>query len=226
MLKIDDVKKGHEFLLRFCKHFQQLYGKDKVTPNMHMHMHILNCILDYGPVYAFWLFSFERYNGILGSYKTNNRSIEVQLMRHFVQDMEIGKLSFGDDNYNAHSIVQELDQMPVVGTLNDMLAQNSTLHLKYRLHQCKVNRMIWNCLEPYHLEGVSTELFLDESYIAYLIESYKVLYNQTANYQQVSLFVPRNILKLSLETMCMVHNKANPKDHPSYWQRGVVQTER
>ena len=53
LLKIDEAKKGHEMLLKFCRQFQQLYGRDKVTPNMHMHRHILNCILDYGPVYAF-----------------------------------------------------------------------------------------------------------------------------------------------------------------------------
>ena len=38
--------------------------------------------------------------------------------------------------------------------------------------------MIWHCLEPFDLVGVSNEIFLDESSIAYLIESYKVLYNQ------------------------------------------------
>ena len=143
MLKIHDAMEGHKLLLQFCKQFQRLYGKDKVTPTMHMHMHILNCILDYGPVYAFWLFSFERYNGILGSYRTNNRSIEVQLMRHFVQEMEIGKLHIRDESYTAHSIVQELDQTTaVVGTLNDMLALNSNSHLEIqtasRLPACEV----------------------------------------------------------------------------------------
>ena len=197
MLKIHDAMEGHKLLLQFCKQFQRLYGKDKVTPNMHMHMHILNCILDYGPVYAFWLFSFERYNGILGSYRTNNRSIEVQLMRHFVQEMEIGKLHIRDENYTAHSIVQELDQTAaVVGTLNDMLAQNSNSHLEIqtasRLPACEVNRMIWHCLEPYDLVGVSKEIFLDESSIAYLIESYKVLYNQAANYQQISFYAKKH----------------------------------
>lgn len=54
-----------------------------VTPNMHLHMHLLDCVLDYGPVYAFWLFSFERYNGILGDYGTNQRATELQLMRKF-----------------------------------------------------------------------------------------------------------------------------------------------
>ena len=197
MLNINDAMEGHKLLLQFCKQFQQLYGRDKVTPNMHMHMHILNCILDYGPVYAFWLFSFERYNGILGSYRTNNRSIEVQLMRHFVQEMEISKLHIRDENYTAHSIVQELDQTAaVVGTLNDMLAQNSTSHLEIqtasRLPACKVNRMIWHCLEPFDLVGVSNEIFLDESSIAYLIESYKVLYNQAANYQQISFYAKKH----------------------------------
>lgn len=73
-------------LLQFCKKFQELYSSSECTPNMHMHLHLKDCVLDYGPVYSFWLFAFERYNGILGSYQTNNRLIEVQLMRKFVSE--------------------------------------------------------------------------------------------------------------------------------------------
>lgn len=73
----------HTYLLQFCKGFEGLYGKEMVTPNMHLHMHLLDCVLDYGPVYAFWLFSFERYNGILGDYGTNQQAVELQLMRKF-----------------------------------------------------------------------------------------------------------------------------------------------
>ena len=118
-------------------------------------------------------------------------------MRHFVQEMEIGKLHIRDESYTAHSIVQELDQTTaVVGTLNDMLALNSNSHLEIqtasRLPACEVNRMIWHCLEPYDLVGVSKEIFLDESSIAYLIESYKVLYNQAANYQQISFYAKKH----------------------------------
>ena len=39
---------AHSHLLNFCKCFAELYGKDKVTPNMHLHTHLLNCVLDYG----------------------------------------------------------------------------------------------------------------------------------------------------------------------------------
>ena len=73
-------------LLNFCKGFEQLYGEHRVTPNMHLHTHLVDCILDYGPVYSFWLFSFERYNGIIGDYGTNQRSVEIQLMRKFTSD--------------------------------------------------------------------------------------------------------------------------------------------
>ena len=51
---------------------------------MHLHLHIRECVENYGSVYGFWLFSFERYNGLLGSFHTNNREIEVQLMRGFL----------------------------------------------------------------------------------------------------------------------------------------------
>ena len=77
---------AHSYLLQFCNHFEELYGKEKVTPNMHLHTHLVDCVLDYGPVYAFWLFSFERYNGILGDYGTNQRAVEIQLMRKFISN--------------------------------------------------------------------------------------------------------------------------------------------
>ena len=42
--------------------------------------------------FGFWLFSFERYNGMLGSIPTNNRNIEVQLMSNFVQREALAEL--------------------------------------------------------------------------------------------------------------------------------------
>ena len=37
-------------------------------------------------MYAFWLFSYERYNSILGNQPNNNRAIETQLMDQFLRD--------------------------------------------------------------------------------------------------------------------------------------------
>lgn len=60
-----DVQEADKLLLEFCEGFQNLYGKDECTLNMHMHCHLSDCIMDVGPLHSFWCFSFERYNGIL-----------------------------------------------------------------------------------------------------------------------------------------------------------------
>ena len=82
----DDVTVADALLLRFCKRTVELYGSDAITPNMHMHCHLASCIREFGPAHSFWLFPFERYNGILEGQPTNNRSIELQLMRRFQKD--------------------------------------------------------------------------------------------------------------------------------------------
>ncbi len=67
------VKQAHDLLMDFYKKFISLYGNVFCNPNLHLHGHLRECINDYGPVYSFWLFSFERLNGVLGSYHTNNK---------------------------------------------------------------------------------------------------------------------------------------------------------
>ncbi|KAI9247972.1 hypothetical protein BDA99DRAFT_250587 [Phascolomyces articulosus] len=37
---------------------------------MHLHLHLKLTIIDYGPLYAYWLFAYERYNGYLKEIKT------------------------------------------------------------------------------------------------------------------------------------------------------------
>ena len=64
-----------------CPHmFEDLYGKEKCTINLHLHLHLKDTFRDFGPSHSFWCFPFERYNGILGSYPTNNKAVEVQFM--------------------------------------------------------------------------------------------------------------------------------------------------
>ena len=86
-----DIQIADAMLLRFCSKFEVLFGTNHVTPNMHLHGHIKECITDYGPLRSFCLFAFERYNGLLGSQPTNNMNIEPpQLMRKFIRESEIG----------------------------------------------------------------------------------------------------------------------------------------
>ena len=55
-------------------------------------------MLDFGPSHAFWCFPFERHNGILGSYSTNMKAVEVQFMRKFMTSQSVKSLSmFADE---------------------------------------------------------------------------------------------------------------------------------
>ena len=51
-------------ILKFCKTVETLYGKDAITPNMHLLNHLKEVIPDHGPVTSFWCFRLERFNGI------------------------------------------------------------------------------------------------------------------------------------------------------------------
>jgi len=82
----EDITIADGLLLRFYKRTVELYGTKAITPNMHMHCHLASCIRKFGPVHSFWLFPFERYNGILEGQLTKNRSIELQPMRRFLKD--------------------------------------------------------------------------------------------------------------------------------------------
>ena len=98
LINVRDIVTAEAFLVQFCRTYENLYGAKHCTPNMHMHLHLRDCLLDYGPVYAFWCFAFERYNGILGAYPTNNRAIEPQIMRKFLREQEVRCMSRPSDH--------------------------------------------------------------------------------------------------------------------------------
>lgn len=88
-----DAAEAHNLLRMFCLNFVSLFGYQHCTPNMHLMLHLKECIHDFGSVYSFWCFSFERYNGILGNYNTNNHSISVQVMRQFQSGFQLRNCS-------------------------------------------------------------------------------------------------------------------------------------
>ena len=55
---------------------------------MHLHTRLAECVKDYGSIYGYWLFSFERYNGTLGNFPTNKKCISEQLVRCFIYESE------------------------------------------------------------------------------------------------------------------------------------------
>lgn len=123
-LSLDDVTLADALLMQFCNRVQQIYGESAVTPNMHMHAHLKDVILDYGPVYGFWLFSFERYNGILGKQCNNNRLIEPQLFQRFLCDNSAYSFTFPEDFAGDFSSLCDTDTK-AVGSVSDTMSGGS-----------------------------------------------------------------------------------------------------
>ncbi|GET58963.1 hypothetical protein GLOIN_2v1786477 [Rhizophagus irregularis DAOM 181602=DAOM 197198] len=75
------------------------------------------------PLYAFWCFSFERMNGILGSLPNSNRKIEPELMRRLMNDNRIRDIITSSVQMKG---LELLENHPTVGSLseNDQFASD------------------------------------------------------------------------------------------------------
>jgi len=99
IISVDTVSKADDYLVLFCKTFQRLYGNHP-CPNMHLSIHLKDCFMNFGPIHAFWAFAFERQNGVLGSYHTNNKNIEEQIMSKFLRHQRVKRMSSTDELLN------------------------------------------------------------------------------------------------------------------------------
>ena len=146
-ISIHDVKVADSFLTLFCKEFEKLYGPHKCTPNMHLHLHLCDCVLDYGPVYSFWCFAFERYNGILGSYPTNSRQIEPQIMKKFIQQQQVESAQMPSECSSLSLALSQDSHWN--GSLLDSMSAVSTGAIELRsLSQSRIGTCDYQLLNP------------------------------------------------------------------------------
>jgi hypothetical protein len=86
---VHNVEKTHEILVQYCKLYEHMFGAQACTVNVHMSCHLRDCILDFGSVVGFWLFGFERYNGILQGLNSNCHDISSSFMHMFTSQQRV-----------------------------------------------------------------------------------------------------------------------------------------
>ena len=47
------MKEAHEELIKIIKLIEEHYGEGKITPNLHLSLHLCECSYDYGPYIRF-----------------------------------------------------------------------------------------------------------------------------------------------------------------------------
>ncbi|KAG1164909.1 hypothetical protein G6F36_013634 [Rhizopus arrhizus] len=82
---------AHKLFHEFVTGVVKLYGSEVVTPNMHFHLHLKDSIQDFGPIYAFWLYGFERLNGDIKKMTVNYKAaFEATYMKKFLSVVHYG----------------------------------------------------------------------------------------------------------------------------------------
>ncbi|KIK22681.1 hypothetical protein PISMIDRAFT_11400 [Pisolithus microcarpus 441] len=72
-------------LIYYIRSTLQIFGPRALVYNNHASLHVPECLRAFGPTHGWWAFPFERYNGVLQSFKTNTRIGEMEhtMMRAF-----------------------------------------------------------------------------------------------------------------------------------------------
>ncbi|OAD80856.1 hypothetical protein PHYBLDRAFT_161494 [Phycomyces blakesleeanus NRRL 1555(-)] len=140
-----EIDEAHSKLQLFCTRFQTLYGKSAVTPNMHLHLHLSKCVHDFGPIYAFWLFSFKRYNGLLKNIETNQKGgFESTMMKRFLERTYIGSFI---QSFVNHLPQFAIDFLHCISNSQDQLA---ALHPSSTASTFSLSDFVEYSLNPRH----------------------------------------------------------------------------
>lgn len=186
MLKKSDIELAHKYLTMFCTQFEAVNGKQFCTPNMHLHLHLKDCLLDYGPLYAFWCYPFERYNGYLGRFPTNLKNIEPQLMKKCLSAQELYCQAFPDEGLifrnllNQHKSCGGLSVSMSGDDVNRMLSLTSDAVKKNQSFEPTSNE---RCLPPIRL------VTLNKDMAKMLHNVYHLLYEPVPPFEHMSWFV-------------------------------------
>ena len=98
-------------------------------------------LLDYGPVYAFWCFPFERYNGIL-QFPENWISTGLQIMNKFVNYQHCITLqSTITDQEEIMWLMDMIGDNFYQGPLLQTRTDSSNLHAYYKNATCSLDKI-------------------------------------------------------------------------------------
>ncbi|KII90042.1 hypothetical protein PLICRDRAFT_29188 [Plicaturopsis crispa FD-325 SS-3] len=122
-IRLEDLPRARFLLESYLLEYLRAHPDD-IKPNHHWVTHIFDQIGDYGPVYNFWCFLFERLNKTLKSYVTNGHKggeLEVSFYRAFTRDAKLRDIvsALASSNTNGDPMLQTTAQL-MLDTDGDM----------------------------------------------------------------------------------------------------------
>ena len=121
------AKAGQTFIANYCQRMLLLGAT--LTINHHIAMHLASMIKLFGPIYSWWLFAFERFNGMLEKVNTNGHDggeMELTMLRNWVQTHLIYELLLGlpeDASPHEHNLLDRIIRAEAKGQRGGMMTQ-------------------------------------------------------------------------------------------------------
>jgi len=81
---LEMVDYAETLLIKFVKLFQKYFGKENMTYNVHLLLHICSGIRNWGPLWTHNAFSYENENRILLRLKKSPKDVAIQISRRFL----------------------------------------------------------------------------------------------------------------------------------------------
>ncbi len=178
ILSRDSVEQAHILLIEFCKHFESLYGTEHCTPNMHMSLHLKECLLNFGPLPAFWCFAFERFNGILERISKSWVSPEKQMFLKFLEVQRVLSISkrIGNANDLVGFIFDNINTNVDIGSLSLHQFDDNTQLQNIPYTSCCVDQIKAEKLPHPKLTPPYKEKYLNSEDFSHLKVMYSMLY--------------------------------------------------
>lgn len=83
-----DLNDAEKNLNQFVSEFETLYGRGKVTLNIHSLKHLTECVRQLGPLWSYSLFYFEGFNSKLKDYVNQDQHTLFQIVNKFILERE------------------------------------------------------------------------------------------------------------------------------------------
>lgn len=114
--KLEELK---DLEIQFFVQFRDMFGGEQLSLNLHMLLHVHDSVERFGPMCHYWLYAYERLNGVLSNFVTSNRSSSL----HSEMLFQFRKLHYVSSIPGLHS--KQLDSLNLFD-LQQTLEQDGT----------------------------------------------------------------------------------------------------
>lgn len=80
-----DLYLARKKIENFVEEFENLYGKEHMSFNVHILLHACDCVSRWGPLWAYSAYGFEDSNGRLGKLFNGTQSVDLQVASKFIK---------------------------------------------------------------------------------------------------------------------------------------------